>query len=303
MENSKKTLIGTIVAAVVVLLIVVVSAVYINTQKQNQINDLQSEKSAMIQTMQQKDSIMNDAENTFNQIEENLKFIKEKRQQIALDQKEGGKNRKQSVVEDIKLMNSMLEASDKQIADLQAKLRKSGIHVHSLEQRIAALNESLTNQNNEIAQLKKVIEDKDNNLAQLNTKVNDMSNQMVQQSDTINSKQQQIVNKTNELNTGHFALGTFKELKNEGILTREGGILGLGSSKAIQENFNNKYFKTVDIRDTKTIALHAKKAKIISEHPDSSYQFVEKDGQIAYLEIKDPAEFWRISKYAVIEVK
>lgn len=303
MENSKKSLIGTIVAAVVVLLIVVVSAVYINTQKQNQINDLQSQKAAMIQTMQQKDSIMNDAENTFSQIEENLKFIKEKRQQIAIDQKEGGKNRKQSVVEDIKLMNSMLEASDKQIADLQAKLKKSGIHVHSLEQRIAALNESLTNQNNEIAQLKKVIEEKDNNLAQLNTKVNDMSSQMAQQADTITSKQQKIVNKTNELNTGHFALGTFKELKNEGILTREGGILGLGSSKTIQENFSNKYFKTVDIRDTKTIPLHAKKAKIISEHPDSSYQFVEKDGQIAYLEIKDPAEFWKISKYAVIEVK
>lgn len=303
MEKSKKIQVGTVVAAFVVLLIVIVSAVYINTQKQDQINTLQSEKAAMVQTMQQKDSIMNDAENTFNQIEENLKFIKEKRQQIAMDQKEGGKNRKQAVVEDIKLMNSMLEASDKKISDLQAKLRKSGIHVHSLEQRIAALNESLTNQNNEIAELKKVIEDKDSNLAQLNTKVNDMSSQMTQQTDTIASKQQQLVNKTNALNTGHFALGTFKELKSEGILAREGGVLGLGSSKAIQENFSNKYFTTVDIRDTKSIPLHAKKAKMISEHPDSSYQFVEKDGQIASLEIKDPAEFWRISKYAVIEVK
>jgi uncharacterized coiled-coil protein SlyX len=303
MENSKKNLIGTIAAAVVVLLIVGISAVHMNTQKQNQINQLQSEKAAMVQTMQQKDSIMNDAENTFSQIEENLKFIAQKRQQIAIDQKEGGKNRKQQVVEDIKFMNSMLEASDKQIADLQAKLRKSGVHVHALEQRIAALNESLTNQNNEIAALKKVIEDKDNNLAQLNTKVNDMSNQMARQSDTITYKQQQIANKTNELNTGHFVLGTFKELKSEGILTREGGLLGLGSSKAIQENFSSKYFKTVDIRDTKTIPLNARKARMISEHPDSSYQFVEKDGQIASLEIKDPAEFWRISKYAVIEIK
>lgn len=303
MENSKKTQVGTIVAAVVVLLIVLVSALYVNTKKQNQINALQAENTAMIQTMQQKDSILNDAENTFNQIEENLKFIKEKRQQIALDQKEGGKNRKQTVVEDIKLMNTMLEASDKQIADLQAKLKKSGLHIHSLEQRIAALNESLNSQNTEIAQLKKVIEDKDQNLAQLTTKVNNMSDEMARQSDTISYKQQQIVNKTNELNTGHFAMGTFKELKNEGILSREGGILGLGSSKAIQNNLNNKYFTTVDIRETKTIPLHAKKAKIISEHPDSSYQFVEKDGQIAYLEIKNPGEFWKISKYAVIEVK
>lgn len=303
MEKSKKIQIGTIVAALVILLIVAISAVYVNTQKQNQIQALENEKAQMIQTMQQKDSLMNDAENTFNEIEENLKFIKEKRQQIAMAQQEGGKNRRQAVIDDIKLMNTMLEASDKKIAELQDKLKKSGIHVRSLEQRIAALNESLTNQNNEIADLKKVIEEKDNNLAQLNSKVNDMNGEMARQADTISYKQQQIVNKTNELNTGHFALGTFKKLKDEGILSREGGILGVGSSKAIQENFDNKYFTTVDIRSTKTIPLHTKKAKVISEHPDNSYQLVEENGQVAYLEIKNPEEFWKISKYAVIEVK
>jgi len=93
------------------------------------------------------------------------------------------------------------------------------------------------------------------------------------------------------------------ELKEEGILNREGGVLGLGSNKAIQENFDPKHFTELDIRQTKTIAVNAKKAVVISEHPQSSYKMVEENGQIAYLQIENPEEFWRISKYAIIQVK
>jgi hypothetical protein len=49
--------------------------------------------------------------------------------------------------------------------------------------------------------------------------------------------------------------------------------------------------------------LNTKKAVVISEHPNNSYTLVEENGLVAYLEIKDPQEFWRISKYAVIQTK
>jgi len=123
------------------------------------------------------------------------------------------------------------------------------------------------------------------------------------QSDTISAKQNIIKERTDKLNTAHFALGTFKKLKEEGILNREGGVLGLGANKAIQENFDSKYFTELDIRKTKTIPVNAKKAVLISEHPLNSYKLVKENDQIAYLEIENPEEFWRISKYAVIEVK
>jgi hypothetical protein len=121
--------------------------------------------------------------------------------------------------------------------------------------------------------------------------------------DTISYKEQVIVDRTDKLNTAHVALGTFKELKEEGILDRDGGILGVGGSKAIQENFDPKHFTELDIRETKTIPLNTKKAVVISEHPSNSYSMVEENGQIAYLQIDNPTEFWRISKYAVIQVK
>ncbi|MFY9150673.1 MAG: hypothetical protein WAO52_01570 [Prolixibacteraceae bacterium] len=299
----KKQHITTIMIALFIVIVGVFSSVYIYNQKENEIQMLMSEKADLNQLIEQKDSVMIDAENTFSEIESTLRAIKEKRNEIALIQKEGGKSRKQAVIEDIQMMNTLLEESNKKIADLQARLKKSGINIKAFEQRIAALNETIDSQNNEIAELKRVVEDKNVNLAKLNTKVDEMNTVIAQKADTITNKQKQIVERTNELNTAHVAVGTYKQLKEEGLLAKEGGILGLGASKSIQENFDNKYFTTLDIRTTKTIPLNTKKVKVISEHPVSSYSLIEENGQIAYLQIDNPAEFWKISKYAVIELR
>jgi len=299
----QKQQITTIIVAACIAVIGIVSSVYIYNQKENEIKMLMTEKSDLNQLIFQKDSVMNDAENTFSEIESTLALIKEKRNEIALIQQEGGKNRKLAIIEDIKMMNVLLEESNKKIADLQGRLKKSGINSKAFEQRIASLNETLNGQNVEIAELKRVVEDKNLFIAELNTKVEDANKVVILKSDTINYKQNQITERTNELNTAHLAVGTFKELKEEGLLAKEGGILGLGANKAIQENFDNKHFTTLDIRTTKTIPLNTKKVKVISEHPVSSYSLIEENGQIAYLQIDNPAEFWKISKYAVIELK
>lgn len=303
METSKNTQLVTIIIVGFLLIVGIVGGVYVYNQKQAEISSLMTERDNINQMIQQKDSIVNDMETTFNEIETNLKFIKEKRNQISMIKSEGGKNRKQLLVEDVKLMDNMLEESEKKIAELQGKLKKSGLNIASYEKRLKALTENVESQTIEIAELKKVVEEKNVNLAVLNTRVDSLGLDIKDKVDSINYKQQVIVERTNTLNTAHVVTGTFKELKAEGILDREGGILGLGSNKAIQENFDSKNFTDLDIRDTKTIPVNAKKAVLISEHPVASYSLVEENGQIAYLEIKDPQEFWRISKYAVIQVK
>ncbi len=302
METQKSPM-TIIIVAFLILISLIGGGVYVYNQKQDEIKTLTMEKSDLNQTIQKRDSIVNDMEGTFAEIESNMSFIREKRSQIATLQTEGGKNKKQLIAEDVKLMNTMLEESSKKIADLEAKLRKSGMNIKSYEKRLQALNETIEAQNTEIAGLKNEIEGKNANIAELGTKVQDLNSNIQQQADTINYKQKVIVDKTDKLNTAHFALGTFKKLKEEGIVSREGAVLGVGGGKAIQGNFDTKYFTDVDIRQTKTIPLNVKKAVVISEHPSSSYKLVEENGQIAYLQIEDPAEFWRISKYAVIQVK
>ncbi len=301
--ESQKSQLTIIIVASLILLAVIGGGAYVLNQKNDQIQTLVMEKNSLNQSIQMKDSLVNDMENTFAEIESNMTFIKEKRSQIATLQSEGGKNKKQLIAEDVKLMNTMLEESSKKIADLEAKLKKSGLNLKSYEKRLQALNETIEKQNTEIAELKKTVDTQNASLAEFDTRVKKLNSDIQQQTDTINYKQNVIVDRTNKLNTAYYTLGNFKKLKEEGIVSREGSLLGVGGSKAIQENFDSKYFTEVDIRQTKTIPLNVKKAVVISEHPTSSYKLVEENGQIAYLQIENPAEFWRISKYAVIQVK
>jgi chromosome segregation ATPase len=303
MENEKRTQLVTIIVASFILIVTLVGGVYVYNQKETQIEALMVEKANTNQMIQLKDSIMFDMDNSFMEIESNLKSIKEKRNQVAMVQSEGGKNRKQAIIDDIKLLDNMVEENNKKIADLEQKLRKSGLNAKTYEKRLQGLTETIESQNAEIAELKKTVETKNITLAEMDSKIQNLNTNVAQQADTISYKQKVIVDKTDKLNTAHVVLGTYKELKEDGILDREGAILGVGGNKAIQENFDPKYFTELDIRKTKTIAVNAKKAVVISEHPQSSYKMVEENGQIAYLQIENPEEFWRISKYAVIQVK
>jgi len=302
MEVTKKTQLGTIILGAL-LIVGILGGIYIFNQKQNEIKTLMAEKNDLNQSIQQKDSILVDMDNSFYEIENNLKSIKEKRNQISLIKSEGKANRKQAILDDVNLLDNMIEENNKKIADLEQKLRKSGLSIKTYEKRLQALTETIESQNIEIAELKKVVESKNITLAELDSKILNLNSNIAQQKDTISYKQKVIVDKTDKLNTAHVILGTYKKLKESGIINREGGVLGVGSNKAIQENFDPKHFTELDIRKTKTIVVNAKKAVVISEHPQSSYKMIEENGQIAYLQIENPEEFWRISKYAVIQVK
>ncbi len=301
MEKNQKT---TTIVLAIFLLVVLIGALLLINQKNTEIDSLVSENTSLDQEIMEKDSVVNDFITSFDEIESSLTFIKEKRNQLALPtDQENGKTQKEAILDDIDLMNNMLEESSEKIAELEARLRNSGISISSLEKRIESLIQDIESQNTQIAELRTLVEQKDFQIADLGNKIEDLNQTIASNLDTITYKEQVITETTDELNTGHVAYGTFKELKEMGIVSREGGLLGIGATKAIEENFDDAYFTTVDIREVSTIPLHTKKATIISEHPYNSYELVEEDDQVAYLQINNPDEFWKISKYAVIEVK
>jgi hypothetical protein len=112
-----------------------------------------------------------------------------------------------------------------------------------------------------------------------------------------------IQQQEHEINKAYMAMGTYEELELEGVLTKEGGVVGIGKHVTLRDDASAKGFKEVDVRDLKTVPLNVEKATVVTEHPKNSYQIVEQNDQMAYLEIKDPTEFWRLSKYLVVEVK
>lgn len=260
----------------------------------------QSER--LMQIMHQKDSISNDLESTIAEIEENLRLIKEKRNQLALVDVENTASRKEALLNDINALNEMLEANQQKVEDLEKKLKQSGVETASLKRRITVLNETITAQNTEITQLKEVIQQKDFQMSDLHKKVAAINKKVEQQMDTLTRRQQQLDAQTEQLNRAWYIVGTQKDLKSKGVMTKEGGFLGIGKQKTLS-NADNALFTEVDIRQLKTILLMCRKARLITEHPSGSYKFAEDGKTITELQILDAAQFWKISKYAMIEIR
>jgi len=107
-----------------------------------------------------------------------------------------------------------------------------------------------------------------------------------------------------QLNTYYFTEGTYEELKEKGVIEKEGWVPFKGKVVELNENLPTENFTAIDKREMTSIPIHAKKAAIISEHPEGTYEFERnEEGLIASLQIKNPDEFWKISKYLVVEVK
>jgi hypothetical protein len=70
----------------------------------------------------------------------------------------------------------------------------------------------------------------------------------------------------------------------------------------VSQDFNREYFTKVNIEQFTTINIGAKKAKILTNHPTSSYKLVG-DKPVDRLDIKNPDDFWSVSKYLVIVIE
>jgi hypothetical protein len=299
-EGMKKGVLTTAIIALLILIIAgfVVNSMYTNEQKKH-LAVVENQKHSFTQLLTSRDSVINEWMLTFDEIEKDLNTVKEKENIITMksEDKEFSKDKKQQILKDIEYVNTLLDQNKKKIASLTAQLNKSGGTIKGLQIRIAELEASMKERETQIADLKVVLTQKDFQIGQLNTK---MSEQEV----AIAQKDEKITTQTAEMNKGFIASGTYKELKAKGLINKEGGFLGIGRKEAMVQGFSQSVFTQVNITETKSIPVNSKDAKLITFHPTSSYEMVrDKDNKIASIDIKNPDEFWKVSKYAVVEIK
>ena len=104
-----------------------------------------------------------------------------------------------------------------------------------------------------------------------------------------------------ELNKAYYVFDSKKALKENGIIESKGGVIGIGSTKMLKQDFNKKYFTQINIQETDEINLYADKATVLTNHPTNSYSITGKDGKAEKIVIKDAVAFWGTSKYLVIQ--
>jgi chromosome segregation ATPase len=308
MKTDKRQVIMGVTVMLFFVVVVVGGIILFNNR--TQIELLNQQNSTLNTTIDNRDSLVNEMAGMFDEIEQNLTFVRNKRDQMISVPQEGGKSQKEILVADIKLMNEMLEESSKKIEELDKMLKASGIDIKSFKNKIAQLNTSIAEQDNNIQQLRAELEqrdykiaDMDSQIVQLKSDIASKEDSIVYKSQIIAEKSQTIEEKENEMNEVYFVAGTYDQLADKGVLTKEGGFMGIGKNKAIRDDVTENNFEKLDMRNTSHFKLNTKKAKLISQHPDNSYRLVEQNDKIAFLEIENPAEFWKLTKYVIVETK
>jgi hypothetical protein len=269
----------------------------INNDDSSVLDEYKLENKKLTNELSQKDSMLNVFVKNINTIEQTLSSITQAEGSIkrTLQTRENDSSAENSIIENIQYINSLLEINKKNIQHLNNQLKKSQIKQSELNKLITNLTEKLETKDKELEQLKKELINLNFKTEQLYFAIDSM--------EIINSMQKElIIYQHEELNTAFYCFGTTKELMNNGIINQEGGIIGIGKTQKIANDFNKDYFTKIDIEKIKKITLAAKKAKVISVHPTSSYEIVgEKAAD--YLQIIDEKEFWSTTKYLVISVE
>jgi chromosome segregation ATPase len=234
---------------------------------------------------------------SFNSIQANLDSIKMAEMIISRSTQNGAElqtYQKDQINRDINMIFEKLQENKKTIADLRAKMRKSNSKVTVLEEMIDRMTRQIEEKDVEIAQLRDQLE-------RMNIQIEILSSSVQNLEVEGSAKSQTISEQTEALNTAYYVIGTKKELREQNIITMEGGFVGIGRNKKVKEDFNQDYFTRVDITKLKSIPVLRKKADIITTHPSQSYKiFGEK--AVDSIVISNQKEFWSASKYLVIVI-
>ena len=253
-----------------------------------------------------RDSLINEWMETFNEIEKDLLTMQEKEDILKINSSDSQlkKDIRERIKIEISQLNSLLKENKAKIAVLNRKLEKSGVQIAALNSKVIQLEEAIDQRDRTLADLKFQLIENDFELADLNMLIDSLDYEILQKEEEISTINKELLTNKAQLNRAYIASGTTRELRDRGLLKKEGGFLGLlGKSKTVSTKLSENEFQEIDIMQTNRIAINAKKAELISDHPQESYQIIKNDSLIAYVQIEDPKTFWKITKYAVIETK
>ena len=244
--------------------------------------------SLMAQTMQ-KDEAINEFIATVNDIQGSLDTIKMKENIINLSTNKNGElklSAKDQIKTDITSIYILMEKNKKELSDLTRKLRSSNMKVTELQKLVDRLQKDVTDRNVEIEALR-------DKLAKLNIVIETANLRLDTLSNVVKSQQQTLAQQEAALNTAYYIVGSEKDLKKNGVI---------GKGDKLLSDFNKALFTKVDIRKLTEVSILSKKAKVISNHPTSSYKLVGDKKIVQSLQITDYKAFWSNVRYLVILV-
>ena len=262
---------------------------------------LKAQNDSLNIVLSERESELEEIMSAFNEVQEGFRLINEAEKRVDLQNGAvEGSSASQKIREDIRFISEKLQSNRERIAELEKQLNNSKHASSQLKkafenlkaemlaktQQIETLQTELASKNIRIAEL-------DDAIVGLNQHVNDLKAENV-------AKSKMVAAQDKALNTAWFVFGTSSELKEQKIISKK----LLQKTKVLEgDDFNKDYFTQIDIRTDKEIKLYSKSAKLLTAHPEGTYELVKDDKGQLTLVITNPNKFWSVSRYLVIEVK
>lgn len=259
-------------------------------QSDNANDELKKENLHLKRELADKDSTINYYVSFVNEVRSNLGLIQQKHG-VIMTRKSNPEMlnvENPDLIEELKTIGELMADSESKIARLKSEIKNTDLQMSEFEEMIISLTEDVEMKNMEIFQLHQELENLDGAFTEL--------------FDAFEEKSVELNEANAALNQAYFTYGSREELLENGVITKEGGFIGIGKIDKLKDDFNKNYFTEIEIDNLTEIPLGVKKAEIITVHPANSFELVGEE-PIEKIKILDNEAFWSVSKYLVIVVK
>ena len=240
---------------------------------------------------------------TINEIETALQTVREAENIIMIENQEGNTN---YAVSQIEAIDRTIQQNKAKIEELEKQLAQSGSTSKQLNATINRLKKELDEKDTYINNLRNELNASQAQVADLSEKVDNLNqnvrdlNENIDSLNIQNAEQRATIRiQETELNTVHYFVAPMETLKELGLATKS----GIFSKAGVSSDINKNLMIAADKRDLKVLALNTKKATILTNHPESSYQITEGEDGMLSLNILNPEAFWNTSNYLIISIK
>ena len=293
---SEKCILGVIVS-----LMFIFQGCFLNQEKELSANDLKQKLDSSENLKESLENEVNGYFSTIEEIEKNIDKVKELKGFISIGSVDGDVEglTKNNLEEEFSQIVDILKKNQQEVESLRKKLSNSVFRISYLEEVLSKLSAENRQQLENIEHLNQELQKKNELIVQQEVEIKGLSADVRALVDE-NLEHQQIIQQQDlELHTAWYVFGTYKELKKQQILSRGGW---LSAPTVIENTLNKDYFIQIDVRTTTEIPFYSDKAKIRTTHTKSSYTLKKDDNGLFVLQIKNPEEFWAVSKFLVVEI-
>jgi len=279
-----------------------------NEKSKEKIGDLENQLSETVNILEERDSAMNEYLGFITEIEKNLNEIRERESLISLESEElqgGNIEQRDQLIKDLQTINTLMLENKDRITALSSNLKASKFQVTQLKDLVAQLQKNMDMKDAEVQKLNQQMAFLLEENEILKVQVDSLFAENESRDQTIQEQQEKIESLDNKINTAYYASGSMEDLQEKSIIEKQGGFLGIGSVKQLNEDMDLSAFDSIDIRKTYSIPVHSKKVELVTEHPSDSYEMIidEENKQVDKIVILDPDKFWASTKCLVMITK